>query len=218
MKFYSISESREINVIGFYPQTSLAKSYNPTSENSHRNVKPYNFSTFTPDYGLELNEQAIPTDIIDRGPVGFGLIVNEKIKELLKDFELPEHKFYPINISYKNKGLKYYWFHFIADIEKYIDKSKSTIKLFHKFKFNIIQEEIYINTIKGNLYDYEDSLPREHAIRINKIVMNSDTPVFDIFDISILGRITLISEKLKDKLYKEGITGSNIMAYDKLIF
>jgi|GEM_PF-4022124 len=38
MTYFTLSASRDEKEIGFYPQTTLAKDYNPTLDNSHRKV------------------------------------------------------------------------------------------------------------------------------------------------------------------------------------
>ena len=56
----------------------------------------------------------------------FGLIINVKLKNLLKQFNIPKYKFYSI-VLFRNKiNVKdYYWFHFYDDIFQYIDMKKS---------------------------------------------------------------------------------------------
>jgi hypothetical protein len=103
MKFYNLGHSSNLEVIGHYPQTKLMDNYNPTLENSHRNVQWDKLSDLNPLYGLEMYESSLPTDIIDRASLAFGLVVSEKLKMVLKSLNLPPHRFYPIRVIHQKK-------------------------------------------------------------------------------------------------------------------
>ena len=126
MKYFEIDwDYDNLDVIGHYPQTSLKKGYNPRLPDSHRQVKPHSFPDFIPNLELELHDKAYPTDYIQKF-VSFGMVVNTKFKNILKQFKLPPHAFYPIKVYHKGALLEYFWFHYaINDFFSWLDKEES---------------------------------------------------------------------------------------------
>ncbi|MFM9943746.1 MAG: hypothetical protein ACKVQB_00795 [Bacteroidia bacterium] len=211
MKYYSFGVTNELNIIGFYPQTQRAKGFH---------VDEYNFPSdsfpeFEPKFGLELNSKSIATDILDKSPLDFGQVVNDKLKSILEQFNLPPHKFYSIDVH--GSTTRYFWFHYITNFGNFIDFKMTEIEIYHS-------TELYLlDTVKFNSYnelmDYKRSIimQRGKATRFGKIFLKDTFPNYDLFEISGASYSTIISEKLKLKLEMEDITGFETLEYNRII-
>ncbi len=220
MNYYSISNSLEINAYGHNPQTTLRKGYNPTLENSHWNVHYDYFPEFKPNLQLELYKQSFVTDYLDAHAVSFGLVINERFKEILLHHHLPAHRFYPIDVYQFDEKLAYYWFHFITNnFLDWVDKDVSSV-LIRPLIPSRRHEVLDSFDLKGSYESRVDSLnklPNLSAIYWEKLKFNSQFPEYDILYTNELKRLTLISEKLKNALEASGITGLEYKLFDKII-
>jgi hypothetical protein len=213
MVYFNIGRTNEISVIGNYPQTSLAITFHVDSFDSYRNVQPDIFPIFQPRYSLELNPKSKETDIIDSLGLSFGFIFSEKLKLILHEFNLPNYKFYPITVV--GSKTKYYWFHYITKMEEFLDFKKTEIEIYKsRPPFEI--EEIKIFRSQNDIMDFKKSLPYTKSMRFKKIQLNSNFPNYDIFEITGAQYFTLISEKLRDILIEENITGLEMVEYTKI--
>ncbi|HEA20395.1 hypothetical protein LCGC14_1520330 [marine sediment metagenome] len=95
MRYFSISATHDLGIIGHYSQTKLKDGYNPTLHNSHWQVRADEFPDFVPNLELEIDKKAKPTNFLD-GASGFnGFLVDKPFKSILEKFRLPPHHFYP---------------------------------------------------------------------------------------------------------------------------
>lgn len=214
MKYYYIEETRDIDVIGHYPQTMRTNEngYNVDADNSERKVLYDFFPNFEPNYGLDLHPKSVSTDVLDKSTLPFGFVVSQKLKDILHEFKLPPHRFYPVNVYGTNK--RYYWFHQITGIWNYIDFDSTKIEVFHKFKFNV--EEVKSFHSFNEIKEFEKTLPRQNALRIGSIVLQENFPNYDLFDITWITWVTIISERLKQRLLEANISGFGIALYNKI--
>ncbi len=214
MKYFSITPTDNLNEIGYYPQIIKREGYNPTLPNGYWNVNWENFPEFIPNYEVNIHPKAKPTNFLDKSPGLYGLIIDMKFKEILECHLLPEHKFYSINVYYKENRLEYYWFHFINNITNYLSIKDSSIEIFSKTPFKVIEEVEISSFIK--IHEITQNLPFEKGSRIKKIVLNENFPLYDIISLWNLAPIFLISEKLKIALESNGINGFEIKEFEKL--
>jgi hypothetical protein len=214
MNFYNIGRTNEIDVIGFYPQTKLADLYNLEANDSFRKVLFDSFPDFQPKYGLILNPNSKETDLLDSVSLGFGFVVSERLKILLREFILPPHRFYPMDVI--GSAINYFWFHYITEIEKYIDYAKTEIEVYKsRAPFNV--EEIKTFSSQIEIMNFKRALPYNKAIKFKSIQLKENFPNYDIFEITGAQYFTLISERLRDKLIRENITGLEIVEYKKIV-
>jgi hypothetical protein len=212
MTYFTLSASRDEKEIGFYPQTTLAKDYNPTLDDSHRKVFWSKFPNFNPVYNLELNANAIRTDYLDAIDITTGFVISPRFKAILETCHLPPHRFYPIKVEHKGMTLDYFWFHHIADIYRHIDLMASSVTIFHKFNFKII-ENLKIESLE-KVKKLKSSLPFDQGMRFNEIVLKRDFPDYDVFDLTDIQFVSLISERLLDKLQSAKLTGYQAKSYE----
>lgn len=212
MKYYNIGNTNEIEVIGFYPQTERTKGYHVDSVN---NILSNSFPDYTPQYGLTLSPKSIATDIIDRGILDFGMVISQKFKSVLEKFKLPPHRFYPIDVLGSDK--KYFWFHYITNIEKFINYKKTELEIYNSLPPFEVKEHFFSESYEHLLsISREIVITRGRSIRYKFIQFTTNFPNYDLFEITGAQYFTLISEQLKDEIINEGITGLEIVEYDRI--
>jgi len=208
MKYYTLTNSTEIKKIGHYPQTSVSDGNELFSPFSNVRIVLGDFPKTIPKLCLILNEKSIITDFLDAIVIPFGLIVNEKIKNLLPIFNLPKHKFYSIDVTCNKKLLDYYWLHNYDNVFQYIDMDKS--------KFEIIQ---YKNVVTHSFISEDFYKSKKHecimdfskTFKITKIILKENFPNYDLFEFE---NRTLISKRTLDLFVENEITGYEAKLYD----
>ena len=210
MKYYTLSESTDTNIIGYYPQTDVSEDSEFFSVFIDFQTRIEEFPEHIPKYIIILNKKAYPTDFIERVSVPYGLVVNNKIKSLITLYSLPNHKFYDTEVIYKKNKLNYYWFHFYDDIFQYIDMKKS--KFILKWRdvsqeFCFTSKEFYLSKEQETFGDFEKNLI------IKEVYLLNSFPKYDIFHFE---RRNIISEKLLNAFQENNITGYEVSEYDIL--
>lgn len=109
-------------------------------------------------------------------------------------------------------ALDYFWFHHIADIYQHIDLVASSVTIFHKFNFKII-ENLKIESLE-QVKKLKSSLPFDKGMRFNEIVLKKDFPDYDVFDLTDIQFVSLISERLLNKLQSAKLTGYQAKSYE----
>lgn len=215
MRYYNIGHTNDIEVIGFYPQTTRTskEGYHVDSFNSELKVHFDNFPNFAPNYALDLAPKAIETDFLDRGSLDFGFIVSDRLKELLKEFKLPPHRFYPIKVY--DSHSQYFWFHYISNIEKYLDYQNTEIEIYiNRPPFDIDSTKRFSS--QSDIMLFKKSMPYNKSMRFKEIHLNEDFPNYDLFEITGAQYFTLISERLKERLEQGKVTGYETIEYEKI--
>ncbi|WP_167372069.1 hypothetical protein [Capnocytophaga endodontalis] len=210
MKYYTLSESTDTNIIGYYPQTDVSEDSEFFSVFIDFQTRIEEFPEHIPKYIIILNKKAYPTDFIERVSVPYGLVVNSKIKSLITLYSLPNHKFYDTEVIYKKSKLNYYWFHFYDDIFQYIDMKKS--KFILKWRdvsqeFCFTSKDFFKSKKRKTFEDFETKLI------IKEVYLLNSFPKYDIFHFE--GR-NIISEKLLNAFIENNITGYEVSEYDIL--
>ncbi len=224
MKYFSVSISDDLKIIGNYPQTKLrTDSGDNVRIDGYLAMEANKFPDFMPNFKLELHEKAIPTNFLPISPASFGWIVDDKLKSIIEKHKLPRHHFYKIKVYHKNEILIYYWFHYIIDdFYEFIDKSKSYGEVY-EFKNTTKAPIKKIETVVKETFPIHswDQVLKEkkkhgyNTTRIGKIVMKDDFPKYDIYETRCINYITIISENLRNDSIKEGMTGFETKLYNK---
>ncbi|WP_010517963.1 imm11 family protein [Croceivirga radicis] len=214
MKYYTLGVSVDLEIIGTYPQIEKENDYNLADPHSYWNVTWDKIPDFNPIYKIKLKHRAKPTSVLSSLSGFCGLTVNEELKRFLERFNLPEHKFYPIQVYHGNKDLNYYWFHFVNSFLSYLDFSNTIFELYRKSKFEVL-EQFTISSVE-ELHKKEDELNFEKGIRLKKIVLKDNFPNYDIIRLSNIAPIFLASENLKVELEKSRLTGFVFNEYKPL--
>ncbi len=184
------------------------------------------FPHFEPNLdAMVLHGKAKPTDLISGG-TSVGLLISQKLKNIFKEFNFPPHRFYPAIILHKNTALgPYYLMHMISkyfeDYLDFVEYGKSnflieavdgrpieSIRLHSKQEYLDVSAKLQEQTSKEKTF-YAVSA---HLIRFN----NGFDKNLDCFR-APFGIDYYISQKLKNALVKDNITGFNITRANNII-
>lgn len=201
MKYYSLTSTDDLDIIGEYPQASTTKDSLFGSPFCTTRVNYGEIPDEIPFLELEFEENAKVTDLISTYNPYFGLVINEKLKNIISNTTLPRHKFYPINVFCKDITLPYYWFSFYDNIFPYMDMKKSQFsieenkhKIAHKFK----SESFFKDKSVESLMDFNKTF------RLEEIHLLENFPEYDLFEFE---NFTFISEDLIQEFRIKNITG-----------
>jgi len=211
MKFYNIGLTNNLNIIGHHPQTERLEGYHVDLVN---NVMADYFPDHLPKYGLKLNFNSKSTDVIDRGILTFGFVISEKLKTILSKFKLPPYRFYSIDVVGSNTS--YYWFHYISNIEKYINFEKSEIEVFETLPPFNVEETLSLSIDEILKLKRDLIMKRGRSLRYKVVQLNNNFPDYDLFEINGAQNFTIISEKLKKEFESNDIKGFEIVEFVKL--
>lgn len=214
MKYFTLGITDNLDILGKYPQIEKESDYNLSANNSHWNVSWAKSPNFEPFYKIKIYDDAKATSLLSSLSGFYGLTVSVELKHLLTKFNLPEHHFYPIQVSHQNKNLEYYWFHFVNSFLDYIDFNNTTFESFRKSPF-LILDEINVTSVK-ELHNEEEKLNFEKAIRLKKITLKDSFPNYDVISLRNIAPIFLVSEKLKLALEESELNGFVFTEYKQL--
>ena len=218
MKYYSIGIPDDLKVIGYYPQLKFRNGYNPSLSDGYYNLPVHDFPDFVPNLEYELHEKAKPLNILPPYPSRFALMIDEKVKKILEKHCLPPHAFYPTKVYHNYDVLQYYWFHYIPnDFWELLDSKNSygdiiKIKLAKATKIGevpIISREQIIKEKK--------KYTGLQMLVLGKLRMSPEFCKYDFYKTDAFNH-TIISEKLKNELEKNDITGYYTKFFDKIGF
>lgn len=203
---------------GVFPQSEgMTKNYDYTNPKNCWNLKVDSFPDFTPDLNaFRIEEDAKLTDAISINSINFGFLFNEKIKNIISKYNIPENRFFTSYISYKNSiRNSYYFFYFIHNYAQFLDYKKTNFYLADSFgdikSININDAEEYNN------YYQIHNLSTLYSIKTDKyIFINNHLPTYDMFKISKVDNNTYISHRLKTALEEANVTGIEIVPTDVL--
>lgn len=140
-----------------------------------------------------------------------GLLINDKVKKKIENFNLPKHKFYPAYVKDKNdRVFNYYWMQ-TSYIDRYVDSYVNMIKsdfYIKKDSLELEKEFILINTNEELEYQ-QSKLEINQAIKISKTVLDKSFLELnlDMFKIGRLDYRWIVTERLKNAFDDTKITG-----------
>jgi len=108
--WYKLEES--LDSMGIYPQNeTLGADYDDEALDSVYNLEDGVLPTFTPNFGIvEIERKANLTNLLSSASVDTGLLVDQKIRDILDHFKLPPHQYFPLQATYRRKNVSgYYW-------------------------------------------------------------------------------------------------------------
>jgi len=207
MKYFYLTNSTELEDIKHYPQVDVIYGF-PVYDSK------FNIEKEFIDKGcLKFDDNAIPTNLLDKFPFSNGLILDKRLKELLLKFKIPSHRFHKIKTEFKGEKLEYFWLNFVSST-RHLDLEKSEFEIINSTKFKIIGK-LKLKSVEF-YRRIENSLTFEENIRVSRFVLKDSFPNLDLMSFSELDLGVFINEKLKDKLIEEKITGIKITETDKI--
>ncbi len=229
MAFYILSEVCDTPETGHvFPQIQKLKTgydvQKPDSIYSHLKKSRNGFPDEVPDLdSFILHGRAKPTDLVSNAIAsGSGLFVSEKLKSILSNHNLADHRFYPAKVAYKNKSIEnYYWAQLMGNFTDTVDFTRSTFFIYKHYREDV--GDIDIDSIS----DYN----RKKAVLIGDnpginitiwakrlcLYPSFFSRNFDLFKIGFFDTHYYISQSLRDELIKSNITGCDIRATDRII-
>ncbi|MDR3328022.1 MAG: hypothetical protein LBT04_07890 [Prevotellaceae bacterium] len=221
--FYKIDTQCNNDVVGhYYPQlsTNYVNNYNPDSgKGIFRLIDDFGdfaieFPDFTPNLsGFKLVRGAKLTDFISGTGLGNSLIMSNMAKNIFEKYTLCPHRFYHMPIHYKKEPQNYFMLHYLSNFSAYIDYEKSTFieeDLIKKTRGNFIK----INSLDDLLIKKKEVNKKYKGIGYysaigNEVTMNQEfsSMELDFFGILVADTGTYVSERLKNTIEENGLTG-----------
>lgn len=233
MQYYIFKEACDTKETGpVYPQIQKWKpGYDDDKTDSYysyyeASCRGRTFPDFTPDMdALVIHNNAKVTDLVSSG-ISIGFVVSSRLKILFEQFKFPPHRFYPTKIKHKNDDLDgYYFMHIISnyyvDYLDAVDYGKSVfvisgISKDHPRPITLTSKLDYLEKSK-QLQDDAKVNKIFRSIRAEKIYFTSGfDKSLDCF-VAPFGVSYFISQRLKDSLLENNVTGCDIQPSD-LIF
>lgn len=197
--YYTIENSTDKEVGNVFPQVSSV------NQNLAHSIPFDEFINLDSELLFELQSKAKLTDVLSQAAISaHGLLINKKVKDLFKDFNLMQHRYYKCLVKDLNGVTHdYYWLHLVDDFKNKIDYSKSTFywtrSTFRKGMINLTSFDDYLDQKKQNGVLW--------GISIEKVVLNENFAVLDMFSCIPFDQGIYVSSILKNKIIQEGISG-----------
>lgn len=185
-----------------YPAVESYEDYDFKGFNSVYNLDSDCFPDFTPDIRFKLAKGAKLCDVMGQGTISAcGLLINEKVKEVLEQFNLIPHKYFSATIEDKGVIHQYFWVHFVwEDGIKHLDFENS------KFQIN----EFGDNLGEVEIETYKELLDKQTELGFMKTVYNYQSLMIDVnFDLFIhpFNKTIYVSEKVFTSLTHKSFKG-----------
>ncbi len=178
-----------------YPAVESFEDYDFNKVDSVYNLDSDFFPNFIPDIRFKLAKDAKLCDIMGQGTISAcGLLISQNVKDVLEQFNLVPHKYFPATIEDKGTIHQYYWVHFVwEDGIKYLDFAKS------KFKIKRASRDLG----EVEIQSLHDLHTKQGELGFIKMIHNYEYTFFnpncDLF-IHPLNKTIFVSENLKTKM------------------
>lgn len=215
MKYFQIAEETNKRITGLtgpqcmvFPTGYTLEWYDePCSLTKlNNNVFPNEKTEFI----FELDDTAKTTDFISQAIIpARGFLINEKVKVLLNEINLPEHKYFPAIVISKGVRLNYFWLHLIDSNYEDIDYGKSNF--YEGFAPGWKEQNCKLNSAKA-LFDLQklEIIPTIWAdtLHMNESSLNIK---IDLFIFSLLHQNIFISDRAVEILNSQNVNGYKII-------
>lgn len=219
MKYFSLTNSTDEKEVGkIWPQCdSVPDGYKYTEliegPNSMTELDNDEFPNENPNLIFGLHRKAKLTDVISPSNISaVGLLVNEKVKAILEDFNLIEHRYYPAIIKDRGPDHKYYWLHLVKSDLFGVDFKQSKFEITNLA--NKPEANIKINSWEHFIERNKD-IGLKH-IRAKKLIIEPEAQK-DLMYFPYIYSFMFVSEELALELAAQKITGLEIAEQDILI-
>jgi hypothetical protein len=203
MKYFRMTYSTGKEIGRDFPQLHCLTKFHANQ------LSAWEFPAFIPKLEFELNKTAKLTDVLSNAAIsGYGLLINDKTKEIFSKFNLMTHKFYDAKIIIPKTGevLAFNYFHpCYPNLSRLLDYEQS---VFYETKWNSRVDNIRINS-----YDHYTELKSQDkkamfGVKLDEIYVNKMFDIsLDLFVFLPFANTTYVTKKLKDELEKNNIKG-----------
>lgn len=213
MEWFIIENSKEDDIGKEYPQTEFMRpGYDLHKPNSVWNIPNAKFPDFEPDLDyFILHKKAKLTDVISTGFISAaGFLINDKVKAIFEQFNLPDHKYYPAKVMHKNAlYVNYFWLHFGEDNSNLIDFNNSQFELL-ELGFPEEAQPLSINNVQELEKIWKSNNIK--TIKPLKIILLKTN--LDFFYFKYFWREFRINTNIYNSLISEKISGLEFVAYN----
>ncbi|SHG06146.1 hypothetical protein SAMN05444349_1792 [Bacteroides faecichinchillae] len=215
MRYFIMSESLDKKIIGCnFPQVHrFTQGYDPEASNGLFSL--YKYREDFPDYipnldGFMISSCTKLTDFISSSFSHRLRIMNERAKTILEQHHLGSYRFYPL-VLYKGKvKYDYYLFNFISTYSDFVNYEKTSFQ-----EYNIAngeKSEVFFVKSRADFLHKKSVIEHEKGISWgiwgSEIVMSKGfDQKLDFFVISLLDANIYVSERLKNSIESNGLTG-----------
>lgn len=228
MSYYTLETACNTSETGpAFPQIQKLKpGYNDKKSNSiysYLKKSVNDFSDEVPDLdGFIMQPQAKLTDFLSNSITKPGFFVSKKVKSIFENHNLMPHRFYPAVVTLRKKSIpNYFWAHMIADFTEFIDYANSCFFIYKHYHLD--DGDINISSLDD--YFAKRTQLRNDNPNINITIWAKKIwlkPSFfakelDIFKIGLFDSNFYISQKLRNSLIDNKITGCDIQLTDKIV-
>lgn len=205
--YYHLNTRTDKEVGGIFPQANCL-----TLGHAH-SIKFSKFAEIALNLKFELAKRSKVTDIISQSAISAdGFIISERVKNILQEFNIIQHKYYEVIIQDALKRIpeNYYWLHTVPKKEflNWIDYAKSK---FYRTKYTFRNEDIEISSVNDYYNFYKNNDRLIWGIEADEIKLNENfDKSLDMFIFPDFSFRMTISQKLKDAFIQEKISGIEI--------
>ena len=203
--YYTLEESTNKEIGREFPQ--IQESIETDLDKSVYKMPYHKFASFSPDLDhLILHKNSNYTDFLSCVYRKVGFIISERVKNILIQLDLPEHKLYNAKVYKDDNIFKKYWsFVFYENIEENIDFTSTPFFIKESFKEDI-PIKIYS---KNDLHNKINELSSLKTVYSTNVILKKH-PSYDIFYLHKGNSKVYISKNFRNLLIEENITGIDI--------
>lgn len=180
--------------------------------NSMTNLDNDDFPNFKPNLLFELEDKAILTDVISPSNISAkGFLISSKLKKILDNFNLMEHRYYGATVISKGIEKEYFWLHFKDCDEKYLGEINFVSSSFYVANLAFVRiDDIIIKSYK-DFWEKKMNLSMKHILG-SKIELSENLKKknLDLFYFPYVLDYYLVSKKLYKAINDNEITGFEI--------
>lgn len=146
----------------------------------------------------------------------YGLIVSEKAKTVLAQFNLGHHKFFPITICYKDIDYNDYFFlKCLTTSNDYIDFGKTDFHTQKSFLDKESKRQIEFKTKDEFIKFINETSKHKLYLLADKVKLGDDFPKFDLFEVNDFGiNEIFVTARLSKELNK--LTGVTLTKSERI--
>lgn len=211
MAYYIIKNANEPEITGnVFPQISEHKAWCWDNYEFFANIRPDTIPTIELELNyLKLHPKAKLTNFLSDGKINVGFIIDRKVKSILENFKLPEHKFFKASVQKGESFIdEFYWFFPVSKISNLIDFSNSLFEISDRFVPSIIFDSHLKLKSVIEIIEFEKTNP-EKRIRPERVSLLEGINV-DFFQFGVFSYDWIITEALKNKLEESALSGFEV--------
>jgi hypothetical protein len=216
MNFYSMKTTTDEKIAGTYPQTAgMDAGYDTDKPSSITKIPDLQVPGTVPDLdSFILSKKAKLTDVISTGLItASGFLINEKARTLFEKATLPEHKFYPAKVMFKEHKIDYFWFQIEENItlKNAIDFTRSEFELRHPLPFMKDSSKLDLHSTTDLIEAWKENTDIK-KIFPTRLSLHSAFRNYSMFSFSCFWDGIVVNEQFKDEIEGNQISGFQFKA------